>query len=74
MRRFRKGRVDNIRAATPEALRWVMSMSDTCKTVVPFKSIFGILKIACIPFFGEHFYFKNSAKTITNSIHMQYVE
>lgn len=26
IRRFRHGRVDNIRAATPEALRWVQAM------------------------------------------------
>jgi len=28
MRRFRFGRVDNIRAATPEALNWVKSMNN----------------------------------------------
>lgn len=34
MRRFRFGRVDNIRAATPEALRWVKSMVDPNAIVV----------------------------------------
>lgn len=34
MRRFRYGRVDNIRAATPEALRWVKSMVDPNAIVV----------------------------------------
>uniref|UniRef100_A0A0R3S4A1 Choline O-acetyltransferase n=1 Tax=Elaeophora elaphi TaxID=1147741 RepID=A0A0R3S4A1_9BILA len=32
MRRFRYGRVDNIRAATPEALRWVQAMQVKNKT------------------------------------------
>ncbi|VDN04258.1 unnamed protein product [Thelazia callipaeda] len=34
IRRFRSGRVDNIRAATPEALRWVQAMLDESKTRV----------------------------------------
>lgn len=34
IRRFRLGRVDNIRAATPEALQWVQAMVDKDKPVV----------------------------------------
>lgn len=34
LRRFRYGRVDNIRAATPEALRWVQAMQRNDATQV----------------------------------------
>src|SRR4051812_397066 len=30
IRKFRQGRVDNIRAATPEALAWTKAMVDAC--------------------------------------------
>uniref|UniRef100_A0A915PTV8 Choline O-acetyltransferase n=1 Tax=Setaria digitata TaxID=48799 RepID=A0A915PTV8_9BILA len=40
IRRFRSGRVDNIRAATPEALRWVQAMLDKDKSQIDKRKLF----------------------------------
>uniref|UniRef100_A0A158Q3N7 Choline O-acetyltransferase n=1 Tax=Dracunculus medinensis TaxID=318479 RepID=A0A158Q3N7_DRAME len=49
IRRFRLGRVDNIRAATPEALQWVQAMVDKDKPVVKLLiSLFPVIYITNI--------------------------